>query len=197
MRTIHKAMVVAVSAVLGTGTGIGLAATGDTPSGTAWHPERSDAPVPATAAQKAAFGVLATARRSSESAGLVEGLAEQAPVGLDADGARVVGATARGPIWLVPIAGGLCVGLQDTADGSIGISCDSTAHSVDHGVAGGDGTTIYGVVPDGVDTITVTPDGGTARTVKVSDGGVYALPSEDATVALDGPDGPTTFDLAG
>ena len=78
------------------------------------------------------------------------------------------------------------------AGGSIGSSCEPSGDVVARGMTVGDGTAIYGVAPDGVDAVTVTPSGGTATTVAVGDEGLYTLPAQDATVAVDGPQGGVT-----
>ena len=56
-----------------------------------------------------------------------------------------------GPIWLVPANGALCLALEDTSDGSLGASCEPSEAVVTRGVTVGDGSTVYGLAPDGVD----------------------------------------------
>jgi hypothetical protein len=190
------------AAVLGTVAGLGLAQAGGDDPPAKWRPPVTDAAVPATAAQKTAFAALAAAgdpgaRRGDPDRTLLTGFADQAQIGMDADGAAAVGATAAGPIWLVPVADGLCLAVEDTAAGEIGSACEPSGDVVARGTTIGDGTTIYGVVPDGVTHVTVTPDGGAPATATVGAGGVYTLPSQDATIALDGPGGLTEFDVAG
>lgn len=186
------------TAALGAGAGLGMAQAGGDDPPPAWHPAATDAAVPATAEQKAAYSVLATAQRTADvSNDDVQALAARGGVGFDATGARVVGATTTGPIWLIPVNGGLCLGLQDTAGSAIGAACESSSDVVARGTTVGDGAHIYGIVPDGVTSVTVTPAGGATATVAVSSGGTYTLPAETAKVAVDGPSGLTEFGVAG
>lgn len=197
MRTTNKAAMLAATAVLGVGAGVGLAIAGnDTPE--TWQPQRTDAAVPATPEQKAAFATLGAEPGAGDAdRALIRQLAERSRIGLDADGARVVGETATGPVWLAPANGGVCVAIEDTGGGSIGTACEGNGDVVDRGTTIGDGTHIYGVAPDGVDAVTVTPGDGPPQSVAVSEHGLYVLPSQDATVALDGPSGPVSFAVAG
>ena len=193
-----------VVAALGTGAGAGLGfglgqAGGDDPA-PLWRPPVTDAAAPATEAQKTAFSVLATSSRSFEDDAdrtLLERYATDAEIGVDVDGARVVGATGDGPIWLVPVNGGLCLALEETAATAIGSACEPSGDVVARGTTIGNGTHIYGVAPDGVDAVSVTPSGGSTTTVTVAEGGVYTLPSQDATVGVEGANGLTEFDVSG
>ncbi|WP_445149077.1 hypothetical protein [Baekduia sp. Peel2402] len=197
MRTTNKAAMMAATAVLGVGAGVGLAIAGDDAPET-WQPQRTEAAVPATAEQKAAFATLGAEPGAEDpDRGLVRQLAERSQIGLDADGARVVGETATGPVWLAPANGGVCIAIENTGDGSIGTACEGSDDVVARGTTVGDGTHIYGVAPDGVDAVTVTPGDGPPQSVTVSEQGLYVLPSQDATVALDGPSGTVSFTVAG
>jgi hypothetical protein len=200
MRTTKKAATLTATAVLGLGTGVTLAATagGDEPPAP-WPTARTEVPAPAGTAQEAAFAALRAAPGTSDpDRAPLRVLAQRSRIGLDADGARVVGATARGPVWLAPAAGGLCLAIEDEADGTVGTACEREKDVIARGTTVGDGSAIYGVAPDGVDVVTVTPAGdGAPREVAVSEDGFYVLPSADATVALDGPDGPVSFTVAG
>jgi hypothetical protein len=187
-------------AALGTGVGFGLGQAGGEDPEPLWRPPVTNAAVPATAAQKAAYSVLATARGSlvaDADRTLLEKYATDAGIGVDADGARVVGATADGPIWLVPVNGGLCLALEETGATALGAACEPSDDVIARGTTIGNGTALYGVVPDDVEAVTVTPVGGTTSTVTVSEGGVYTLPSEDATIGVQGPNGVTEFDVSG
>jgi hypothetical protein len=189
--------VVAATAALGAVTGVGLGqALGDDPT-PVWHPAPTDAAVPATPDQTAAFSVLAGTQRAltAPSAALVT-LAERSGVGMDAAGARVVGSTDAGPIWLIPANDGLCLGLEDTAETAVGATCEASDDVIARGTTIGDGAAIYGIAPDGVTAVTVTSASGTT-TVPVASGGTYTLPAEDATIGVDGANGPTQFDVAG
>jgi hypothetical protein len=201
MRTTKKAATMAATAVLGLSAGVALATTaGGDEAPAAWPPDRTDAPVPATAAQKAAFAALrADPQAGGPDRAPLRELALRSRIGLDADGARVVGATGRGPVWLAPAGGGLCLAIEDTEDGSVGTACERDDAVLARGTTVGDGAHIYGVAPDGVGAVTVTPggDGGAPRSVAVSAEGFYVLPSEDATIALDGPGGAVSFTVAG
>jgi len=162
-------------------------------------PPTSTVPVAATSEQKDAFAVLDRSPNAADEAnGLIVQLAAAASRGFDADGARVVGATATGPIWLVPANGALCLALEDTSDDSVGASCEPSDAVITRGITVGDGTTVYGLVPDGVTAVDVTDDNNTTTTVEISSGtSVYALDTGHVTVALDGPGGPASFDVAG
>jgi hypothetical protein len=182
---------------LGVGAGLGMAQAGGQDPPPAWHPTPTDVAVPATEEQKAAFSVLASTQRTeTESRAQVVTLAERSGIGMDPDGARVVGSTAAGPIWLIPANGGLCLGLDDTAGTAVGATCEASDDVIARGTTIGDGTAIYGITPDGVTDVTVTSASGTT-TVPVASGGTYTLPSEPATISVDGPGGLTQFDVAG
>jgi hypothetical protein len=162
-------------------------------------PATSTEPVPATQDQKDAFSVLdRTANSADEENGLITDLADSAQRGLDADGARVVGETDAGPIWLLPANGALCLALEDTTDGSVGTSCEPSDTVIARGITVGDGTDVYGLVPDGVTSIDVTDDNEDTTPVTLDEGSsVYTLDAGHYTVDVDGPGGPTTFDVFG
>jgi hypothetical protein len=199
MHPTKKAATMAATAVLGLGTVVTLATTaGGDEAPAAWHPARTAAPAPATAAQKAAFAALGAAPSPNDpDRAPLRTLAQRTGIGLDADGARVVGMTDRGPAWLAPAAGGLCLAIEDARDGSVGVACERDGDVAARGTTIGDGAHIYGVAPDGVGAVIVTPAGGTPRAVAVSAGGLYVLPSEDAAIALHGPGGDASFAVAG
>jgi len=202
MRLRKPIRTIVVVAALGTGAGVGLGlgqAGGDDPA-PLWRPPVTNAAVPATEAQKTAFSVLATSHLSfglDADRTVLERYATDSGIGVDTDGARVVGATGDGPVWLVPVNGGLCLALEETAATALGSACEPSGNVVARGTTIGDGTHIYGVAPDGVETVTVTPSGGATAAVPVTEGGVYTLPSEDATVGVEGPNGLTEFDVSG
>jgi hypothetical protein len=187
-----------VAGTLGAAAGVGISQAGGEDPPPTWSPATTDAAVPATADQKEAYSVLADTRRTEAAANTqVDHLAERSEVGFDAQGARVVGSTAAGPIWLIPANGGLCLGLENTADGSIGAACEASADVIARGTTIGDGIAIYGIVPDGTTTVTVTPTGGATTAVPVSAGGTYTLPFATATVGVDSPAGHTEFHVLG
>lgn len=197
MQRSKKIVMTAVAAVA-LGAGVGLAQAGGDDPPPLWQPATTNAAVPATAEQKEAYAVLASTQRTEDlDNDNVETLAARSGVGMDADGARVIGATDAGPVWLIPVNGGLCLGLEDTADTSIGAACEPSGDVIARGMTVGDGTEIYGVVPDGVTTVDVTPDGGTSGTTTVGTGGVYTVPVEPAAIAVDGPSGLTEFGVQG
>jgi hypothetical protein len=166
-------------------------------------PATSTVPVPATAAAKAAFAVLdRAATADDEDNTLVARIASQSEWGLDADGARVVGSTDAGRLWLIPANGALCLGLEHTADDSIGIACSLEDAALSDGVSIGDGIHIYGLAPDAVTAITAEPAGAAARSQSsgssIGRGGeIYTLDSGHYTVTLDAPDGSRSFDANG
>jgi hypothetical protein len=162
-------------------------------------PPTSTSAVPATHAQKTAFAVLNRAASPTDTQnGLVTQLADAAQRGFAPDDARVVGSAAAGPIWLVPANGALCLALEDTSDGSLGAACEPTEVAVTRGVTVGDGTTVYGLAPDGVTSVGVTDDGNTTTTVGLIPGDrIYRLNTGHVTVTVDGPNGLTPFDVVG
>lgn len=200
MRPTKKtAAALAVAATLGVSAGLGLAQAGGDDPPPAWHPATTDAAVPATAEQKDAYSVLSTAQRTEDAANAqVEMLASRSDVGFDPTGARVVGSTPTGPIWLVPVNGGLCLALQDSPANGIGIACEASADVIARGTTIGDGSTIYGIAPDGVTAVTVTPSSsGVTTAVPVTSDGTYTLPFASATIGVDGPAGHTDFTVLG
>jgi hypothetical protein len=162
-------------------------------------PPTSTEPVPATHTQKTAFAVLDRAPTTADTENdLVTRLADAAQRGFAPDDARVVGTAGAGPIWLVPANGALCLALEDSGDGSLGASCEPSEVVITRGVTVGDGSTVYGLVPDGVTSVDVIDDGNTTTTVDLDPGNsVYRLNTGPVTVTLDGPDGMTSFDVAG
>lgn len=162
-------------------------------------PPTSTDPVPATHAQKTAFAVLDRAPSTADTENdLVTQLADAAQRGFAPGDARVVGSAVAGPIWLVPANGALCLALQDTSDGSLGASCEPTEDVITRGVTVGDGSTVYGLVPDGVTSVDVTDDGNTTTPVDLDPGdSVYRLNTGPVTVTVDGPSGLTSFDVVG
>jgi hypothetical protein len=166
-------------------------------------PQPSTVPVPATAAAKAAFAVLDRAPSADDQDNALVGrIAEQGEIGLDADGARVVGSTDAGRLWLIPANGALCLGLEHTHDDSIGIACSLQDAALHDGVTIGDGTHIYGLAPDAVTAIHATPvDAAASRPASGSSAGrggeIYTLDSGHYTVTLDAPDGARSFDADG
>jgi hypothetical protein len=193
---ISKRMVAALAiAAVGGPVAVTLAQADDPPPST---PPTSTVPVPATAEQKDAFAILDRSANPAEEANdLITQLADAASRGFDADGARIVGATDAGPIWLVPANGALCLALEDTEGGSAGASCEPSDNVIARGITVGDGTHVYGLVPDGVDSVDVTDDDDTT-TIDLDPGSsVYTLGTGHVTVAVDGPDGLTSFDVDG
>jgi hypothetical protein len=162
-------------------------------------PPTSTEPVPATHAQKTAFAVLdQTPSTADTENGLVTALAEAAQRGFAPDDARVVGATEVGPIWLVPANEALCLAVEDTDDESLGTSCEPSEVVITRGITVGDGTTVYGLAPDGVTSVDVIDDGSTTTTIDLVPGdSIYRLDTGDVAVTIDGPNGMASFDVAG
>lgn len=166
-------------------------------------PQASDVPVPATAAAKAAFSVLARPASADDADNaLVARIASQAGIGIDADGARVVGSEDSGRVWLIPANGALCLGLEDTATDSVGIACTLEDEALDEGVTIGDGTQVYGLAPDEVTAIHAAPADGSQTAARgdasLGRGGeIYTLDAGDNTVTLDTPDGSRSFNANG
>lgn len=195
MRISKRMAVVLMIAALGVTALVTLAQADDPPPA----PPTSTEPVAATHTQKTAFAVLDRAANTADTEnGLVTQLADAAHRGFAPEDARVVGSAAAGPIWLVPANGALCLALQDTIDGSLGASCEPTEVVVTRGVTVGDGTTVYGLAPDGVTSVAVTDDGSTTTTVGLVPGdGIYRLNTGHVTVTVDGPSGLKSFDVVG
>jgi hypothetical protein len=194
---ISKRMAVAFAAAAIGGPVVVTLAQADDPPPVA--PPTSTDPVPATEDQQTAFAVLArTATGPDEENGQITQLADTAQRGLDAAGARVVGATDAGPIWLVPANGALCLALEDTDDESVGTTCEPSENVIARGITIGDGSTVYGLVPDGVTSVDVTDDEEHTTALPLATGSsVYTLGTDHVTVTVDGPEGLTSFDVDG
>lgn len=194
MRISKRVAVAFAAAAVGGPIAVNLAQADDPPPA----PPTSSEPVAATPAQKAAFSVLAGAASTADTDNdLVTALADEAHRGFAPDDARVVGSTGTGPIWLVPANGALCLALQDTSDGSLGASCEPSDAVITRGITVGDGSTVYGLVPDGVTSVAVTDDNNSTTTIDLGSGSsVYTLDTGDVTVAVDGPSGLKSFDVA-
>jgi hypothetical protein len=191
---ISKRMAVALAAAAVSGPiAVTLAQADDPPPA----PPTSTEPVAATAEQKAAFAVLDRSANTADTYNSrVTRLADAAQRGFAPDDARVVGSTADGPIWLVPANGAHCLALEDVTDDSLGASCEPSEAVITRGITVGDGTTAYGLVPDGVTSVTVD-DGVTTTTVEIDPGSsVYALDTGEVSVEVDGPAGVQSFDVA-
>jgi hypothetical protein len=191
------AAVVAIAAVGGvSGSQVLTLALADDPPPA---PPTSTVPVPATHDQKTAFAVLDRAPTTADTQNeLVTQLANEAQRGFAPADARIVGATATGPIWLVPANGALCLALEDTGDGSLGASCEPSAAVITRGVTVGDGSTVYGLVPDGVTSVNVIDAGSATTTVDLDPGdGIYRLNTGHVTVTVESSSGMTAFDVVG
>jgi hypothetical protein len=196
-KRMRMAAALAIAAVGGVGGSqlLTLAQADDPPPA----PPTSTEPVPATHDQKTAFAVLDRAPSTADTANnLVTALADAAQRGFAPADARVVGSTGAGPIWLVPANGALCLALQATGDGSLGASCEPSEAVITRGIAVGDGTTVYGLAPDGVTSVDVTDDGNATTTVDLVPGdSIYRLDTGHVTVTVDGSGGMKSFDVAG
>ena len=192
---ISKRMVAALVVAAVSGPAAVMAVADDPPPA----PPTSTEPVAATEAQITAFAVLArSASPADEENDRVARLADEAERGFDADGARVVGETDAGPIWLFPANGALCLALEDTSDDSIGTACEPSESVIARGITIGDGTHVYGLVPDGVASVDVTDANEDTTTLPLSSGSsVYTLGTDPVTVEVDGPDGLTSFSVDG
>jgi hypothetical protein len=193
---ISKRMAAAVAIAALSGPALVTLAQADDPPPA---PPTSTEPVSATHAQKTAFAVLDRAASTADTENaLVSQLADKAQRGFAPDDARVVGSTGDGPIWLVPANEALCLALENTGDGSLGVSCEPSEAVITRGITVGDQATVYGLVPDGVTSIDVTDAGNTTTPVDLDPGdSVYRLNTGDVTVTVDGPSGMTSFDVAG
>jgi hypothetical protein len=151
-----------------------------------------------------AMAVLATARDGGDAlpAELAEGLDERARFGMNPDLSRRSIANMTNSLYAVPASGHVCAVLT-LGDGANGI-CPSTAEIaageappatvvLDTGDIG-----IYGLVPDGVESVSVEIDGAEPEEAQVEGNGYYAVVDAETaieTVSYDGPGGPVEFPI--
>jgi len=100
--------------------------------------------------------------------------------GLDPSAARVLTRIDGNRLWLVPGNGFSCLAVEEPTGGING-GCDTEAVVLRDGVRINNGTTIYGVLPDGIDKIEVTDDDGFRHVEPVSHN-AYVLRNASATV---------------
>ncbi len=193
----HLAAAAAIAAVGGLGASqlLTLAQADDPPPA----PPTSTMPVLATHDQKTAFAILDRAPSTDDTENeLVTALANEAQRGFAPADARIVGSTGAGPIWLVPANGALCLALEDTGDGSLGAACEPSEAVITRGLTVGDGSTVYGLAPDGVTAVDVTDDSNATTTVDLVPGdGIYRLNTGPVTVTVESSSGMTSFDVVG
>jgi hypothetical protein len=170
--------------------------TSVTPAGSPpFSPEPPVSTIPA--ADSADFGILREAQGWDDAFGT----ADETPAGANPELARSVpaprSALSTGRIWVVPGDDAICLRVLDPSDGD-GWVC-ATAADADSGQLIGalrsspDDTGpafVHGLVPDGVDEVTVTGPDGSTTTLPVTDN-VYAttLPATPATVTFTLSDG--------
>ncbi|WP_445149073.1 hypothetical protein [Baekduia sp. Peel2402] len=100
--------------------------------------------------------------------------------GLDPSAARVLTRIDGNRLWLVPGNGFTCLAVEEPTGGVNG-GCDTEAVVLRDGVRVNNGTSIYGVLPDGIDKIEVTDDDGFRHVEPVSHN-AYVLRNASATV---------------
>jgi hypothetical protein len=101
--------------------------------------------------------------------------------GLDAGAARVLTHIDGKRLWLIPGNGFVCLGIETPGTRQLGGTCNTEAVALREGLQQNDDTTIYGVLPDGIDRIEVTDDDG-FRHVAPVDHNAYALRNASATI---------------
>jgi hypothetical protein len=116
--------------------------------------------------------------------------------GVNAGLARMIATRDGYGIWLMPGNGFVCIGLRRAGDKGMGQSCNTDDAARAGALSVGDGTNVFGIVPDGVRSVTVTDaDTGLRHDEPVTDN-VYQLAYQPASVTLTVPgEQPVTFDI--
>jgi hypothetical protein len=116
--------------------------------------------------------------------------------GLNAGLARQLAVRDGYGIWLIPGNGFVCIGIRRPGDRGMSQGCNTDDAARGGALQAGDGTNLFGIVPDGVRSITVTDaDTGLRHDEPVTDN-VYELAYKPATVTLTVPgEQPVTFDV--
>lgn len=148
-------------------------------------PERR-APATVPSRMLNAYGALAIAPSVADRDNkAIRGLAKNAAgFGLDADAARVLTTQKGNRVWLIPGNAYLCIGVQYDTE-YVAMGCNTEEEALVHGLNTSDGSTVTGIVPDGVDHLDMRkPDTTTKRRVAVSDN-VYSIPADDVRVSYE------------
>jgi hypothetical protein len=136
------------------------------------------------------------AERDADNARLLKDGQENSRFGLNAGLARQLAVRDGHSIWLMPGNGFVCIGARGPGDTGMGASCNTDDAARAGALTTGDGTNVFGIVPDGVRSVTVTDaDTGLRHDEPVTDN-VYELAYKPATVTLTVPgEQPVTFDV--
>ena len=121
---------------------------------------------------------------------------ENSRFGLNAGLARQVAVRDGYNVWLMPGNGFACVAMQPTGDRTMSQGCNTDAAARAGSLTASDGNTVFGIVPDGVRSVTVTDTGTGLRHDEPVIDNVYELAYQPAAVTLTVPGrDPVTFDV--
>jgi hypothetical protein len=151
-----------------------------------------------------AMAVLEEPRTGSDAlpTGVAEGLDEEADFGMNPDLSRRSIGNATSSLYVIPADDHVCPALT-VGDGMV-LSCPET-EDIAAGEAGpgtvtlpGGAIGIYGLVPDGVESVTLHTGEADAEVVGVTDNGYYVAVPEGTvlrSVSFSGPSGPVEFPI--
>jgi hypothetical protein len=145
-----------------------------------------------------ALGVLREERAASDALpeGVVAPLAENARFGMNPALSRLAIGQAMNSVYVIPANGHVCVGL--TVGEGIGMTCTPTADLADAkaspvaGTVDGGAIAIFGLVPDGVESVTVDAGASGASEVETTNNAYYTVVEAGTvlrSVSYTGPDG--------
>jgi hypothetical protein len=200
MRMLHRHLPLALlSTVLVVAVSAVAIATGDDSN------PPSDGPSQVTAIEpeaKEAMAVLDEPRTTGDAlpATLASKMDEQSDWGMNPGLSRLSIANATHSLYVIPANGHVCAALT-VGDGA-NLSCPPTAHIAD-GQAGAatvtletGGIGIYGLVPDGVESVSVQTGTSDSTSVETEDNAYYTVVAAGTalrTVSYTGPSGPVEF----
>jgi hypothetical protein len=153
---------------------------------------------------EAAMAVLESSRTSSDvvPSAVAEPIDENARFGMNPDLSRVAVETLSHSLYVIPANGHVCAALT-VGDGA-NVSCPAT-ETVADGESGpatvtleGGAIAIYGIVPDGVESVTVETGVSASDVVETDDNAYYTVVEEGTvlqTVSYDGPSGEVEFPI--
>jgi hypothetical protein len=134
---------------------------------------------------------------------IAEGLDDEAPFGMNPDLSRRPIGSISNSVFIVPADGHICLAVTN-GDAGAALSCPDT-EDVANGEAGaatmtleGNAIGVYGLVPDGVDTVTVTIEGDAPEVIEVEDNAYFAGFPEGTlieTIGYSGPSGEVEFPI--
>jgi hypothetical protein len=136
------------------------------------------------------------AERDADNMKQLQGFQQHSRFGLNADLARQLAVRDGHGVWLMPGNGFVCIGLRAAGDTGMGAGCNTDEGARAGALTTSDGGNIFGIVPDGVRSITVTDAGTGLRHDEPVVDNVYELAQQPATVTLTVPgEQPVTFDV--